>query len=106
MSGILWSRRRRRKRRAVVRVESAETQDCVSALPLASYLDQKVEVEDEKNIEELSSVPSAVSEPRWALHMCDNKCGTEGFRFLEMAAVVSEDSGAAHTINFCRECYN
>ena len=61
-----------------------------------------VEAEDEKNMEELSFVPSAVSEPRWALHMCYNK----GFKFFEIAAIVSEGGGAAHTITFCRHCYN
>ena len=56
------------RRRAVIRVESAETQDCVSAPPLMSHLEQNIEA-DEKNMKELSNVPSAVSEPRWALQM-------------------------------------
>ena len=51
------------KRRAVIRVESAETQDYVSALPLTSCMEQKMEAEDEKN---MSFVSSAVREPRWA----------------------------------------
>ena len=55
------------KRRAVMCVESAETQDCVSAPPLTSCMEQIMEAEDEKDIEELSFVPSAVSEPRWAI---------------------------------------
>ena len=37
---------------------------------------------------------------------CDNKCGAKGFKFFEIAAIVSEEGGAAHTINFCRNCYN
>ena len=57
------------KRRAVIRVESAEAQDCVSAPALTRGMEQKMEAEDEKDMEELSFVPSAVSEPRWALHM-------------------------------------
>ena len=47
---------------------------------------------------------STVSEPHWALHMCDNKCRAKGFKFFEIAAVVS-DGGAAHTNNLCRDCY-
>ena len=52
------------KRREVVRVESAETQDYVSEPP-------GLEESDDEEIEELSFIPSAVSEPRWALPMCD-----------------------------------
>ena len=94
------------QRRAVIRVESAGTQDYVSALPLKCHLDQKMEAEDEENMEEPSSVPSAFSETRRALHMCDNKCGAKGFKFFEIAALVSDEGGAARTINFCRKCYN
>ena len=72
--------------------------------PLASYLYQKMEAEGEKNIEELSSVPSAVSEPRLAVHMCDDKCRAQGFKCFPIAVVVSEEGGPAHTINFCRNC--
>ena len=57
-------------------------------------------------MEELSFVPSAVSEPRWAVHMCDKKCTANGFKFLEIAAIVAEEGGAAHTINLCKRCYN
>ena len=46
-----------------VRAESEETQDNVSALPLTSCMEQKMEAEDEKNMEELSIAPSAISEP-------------------------------------------
>ena len=42
------------------------------------------------NLEELSFVPSAVSEPLWALLVCDNKCRAKGFKFFEVAAVVSQ----------------
>ena len=34
-----------------------------------------VEEENEDEMEEPSFVSSAVSEPRWALHMCDGECG-------------------------------
>ena len=89
------------KRRAVIRVESAETQDYVSAHPLTSCMEQKMEAEDEKDMEELSFVPSAVREPRWTLHMCDCQCGEEGFEFFETAAIATE-----HAINLCKQCYN
>ena len=42
--------------------------------PLTRHLGHKMEAVDEKNMEELSFVPTAVSEPCLALHMCDNKC--------------------------------
>ena len=63
-------------------------------LPLSSRVEQELEAE------EVSSVPSAVSEPRWDLHMCDNKCRAKRLKFFEIAASVSE-GGAAHT-----KCHN
>ena len=45
-------------------------------------------------------------EPLRAKHMCDKKCNEEGFRFYDIAAVVTEDDGKPHTINLCRDCYN
>ena len=74
------------KRRAVIRKE----QEYVSALPLMNHLGQNTEAEDEKNMEELSFVPSAVSEPRWTLHMCGKKCRAKGLKFVEIVAVVSD----------------
>ena len=56
-------------------------------------------------MEELSFVPSAVSEPRWALHMCDNKCSIEGFKFYQLAVIVTEEGGASRSINLCKPCY-
>ena len=55
-------------------------------------------------MEELSFIPSAVSELRWALHKCDDKCREEGFKFHRIAAVVT--GGAAHTINQGKQCCN
>ena len=87
------------KRRAAIRVESVETRDCVSALNADEHGAEHQA--DENDVEELRFVPSAVSEPRWALHMCDDKCGKEGFTFFTAAAVVSEEGGAADTLNLC-----
>ena len=53
------------KRRAVTRVRSAGAQDYVSE---PHWIEEKMGEE----MEELSFIPSAVSEPRWALHMCDD----------------------------------
>ena len=52
------------------------------APPLASHLEQNVEAEDGKNMEELNLVPTAVSEPRSAVHKCDNRCRAKGFKFF------------------------
>ena len=58
----------------MIRKESAQTQDYVSAPPLVSHLDQNMEVGKDVNLEELGVVPSAVSQPSWAIHMCDKMC--------------------------------
>ena len=50
------------------------------------------------------SFPSAGSGPRWALHMCDNKCREEGYIY-QLVATVTE-GGKAGAINLCRQCYN
>ena len=54
------------KRGVVIRVESAETQDHVPG-------QQGFEDLSQEETEELDFVPSAVSEPQRALHMCENK---------------------------------
>ena len=59
-----------------------------------------------KKAEELGFVTSAVGEPLAALHICDNKCSEQGFKFFQLAAVVTEEGGAVHTINLCKHCYN
>ena len=86
------------KRRAVIRVESVETQDYVSG-------QQGLEELGQEETEELGFVPSAVSEPQWALHMCD-KCREESFTFFQLVTIVTEVGGAAHTINLCKQCCN
>ena len=63
------------KIRAVIRVQSAETQDYVSAPPLTSCTEQTVQAEHEEEMKEPSFIPSVVSEPRWVWQMCDDKCG-------------------------------
>ena len=41
----------------------------MSVLLLMGHLNQNVQAEDEKNMEEVSLVLVSVSEPRWAFHM-------------------------------------
>ena len=79
------TRGRSEGKRAVIRVESAETQDNVSGL-------QGLEELVQKDIEELS----LVSEPLWALHMCDNKCREEGFKFFQLAAFTINSQEMLH----------
>ena len=78
-------------------MDSAETQDYVSEF-------QGVEERDEEEAKDSSFIPSAVSEPRWTLHMCEGR--EEGFRFYQLAAIVVEEEGTAHTINLCKQCYD
>ena len=92
------SRRHRRKE------ESAEARDYASAPPLTSCTEQKTEEEDGRNGgAELR--PECSQRATLALHMCDNKCREEGFKFFEILAIVTE-GGAAHTIHLCKQCYN
>ena len=60
----------------------------------------------QEEVEEIGFVPSAVSEPLWALHVCDNECREQGFKYFQLAAIVSEGGGAVHTINLCKQCCN
>ena len=85
------------KRRASIRVESAETQDFVSAPPLNNSHGAK----DGGNEEEMKEL-CAVSEPRRARHMCDNKCGEEDFKPFPIVATVTEGGRAARTIYLCK----
>ena len=87
------------KRRAVIRVESEETQDYVMERRKCGYPNQE-------EVEEIGFVPSAVSEPAWALHLCDKKCSNPGFKYFQLVAVVSEENGAVRTNNLCQQCYN
>ena len=41
---------------------------------------------EEEEMEEQSFVPNAVSEPRGALHLCDNKCGKKRLQVLPSTA--------------------
>ena len=70
------------QRRSIVWMHS----QCWAALTL--------EVEEDENLEE-------VRVSRWASHMCD-KCSAKRVKFCELAAIVTEEGGATHTTNLCR----
>ena len=87
------------KRRAVIRVESEETQDYVMERRSCGYPSQE-------EVEEIGCVPSVVSEPLWALYLCDNECSEQGFKYFQLVAIVSEEGGAVRTVNLCKQCCN
>ena len=60
------SKCRAQKRRAVIRVESEETQDHVRERCTYEDLSQE-------EVNESGFVPSALSEPRGVIHRCDNQ---------------------------------
>ena len=87
-----------KKRKGVVRKDSADTQEYESC-PLNG-----MEVDLSENYGEFSFVSSALSssagwhEPKF---MCDRKYREEGFNCFDIAPVMVEDNGELHTINFC-----
>ena len=88
-----------KKRKAAVRKESAETQE------YESCQQNGTEVDRDEGMEELSFVPSAVSDTAgW--HERDKKCTKEGLKFSDTTPILVEDERRPHAINFCMECYN
>ena len=93
-----------KRRKSVVREESADTQE------YESCQQSDMEVDRDEGMEELSFISSAVSEsavsrePVRIKYMCDKKCNKEGFKFYDIAAVLVEDDGKTHTINLCGNC--
>ena len=71
------------KRRVVIRVESAETQEYVSE-------HQGLEEVDVEEMVELNFIPSTVSEELRILHTYDKECSDKGFKFYQLAAVVCQ----------------
>ena len=108
-----------KKRNAVVRKEPAEAQDCESCQQNHMEVDRNedrqqddMEADSNKSMEEFGFVSSAVSdsakwcEPLRVENICDQKGKEKGFKFYDVAAILVEDNGKPHTINFCRNCYN
>ena len=84
------------KYKEVIRVESEETQD---------YVCEMLTISPEE-AEELAFVPGALSEPRGAIHFCDNRCSEEAVRYRQFASTVVEEDGEARTVNLCLQCHN
>ena len=76
----------------MIRVESEETQDHVCDLLTISLEGA-----------ELAFVPSALSEPRGAIHFCDNHGSEKAVRYWQFASVVVEEGGEARTVNLCQQ---
>ena len=71
-----------------------ETQDYASERRRCEDLEQG-------EAEELGFVPSAVSEPLWALHTCENKCSEQGCKVFQLAAIVTAEGGRQFTQSTC-----
>ena len=65
----------------------------------------EMERRSQEEVEVMGFVPSAENEPLCALHLCDNGCMEQGFKYFQIAAIVSEEGGAVHTFNVCTHCY-
>ena len=88
-----------KKRKAVVRKESADSQES------ESYQLNDMDVDMNENKEELSFIPSVVSrsagwhEPKF---MCDTQCHKDGFKYDDIASVMVEDDGEPPTKHLCK----
>ena len=82
--------------RQVIRVESEATQD---------YVRETLAISQEE-AQEMGFVPSVLGEPRGVIYWCDNRCSEEAVQYWQIASMVVEGGGEAHTINSCQQCYN
>ena len=92
-----------KKRKAVVRKESADTQE------YEPCQQNDMDVDMDENKEELRFVRSAVSDSAGWHEIkcrCHRQCWKEGLKFCDVAATIVEDDGEPHTINLCPNCYN
>ena len=83
-------------KRKVIRVESEETQDNVCETLAIS----------QEEAEDTGFVSSALGEPRGPFYWCDNRCIEKAVRYWQIASMVVEEGGEAHTINLCQQCFN
>ena len=83
----------------MIRAESHETQEYVRERRICDDLSQE-------EADEIGCVPSALSEPRGAIHWCDNRCSETSLRCTQIASMVTEEGGEARTTNSCRPRYN
>ena len=69
-------------KRRVTRAESEETQDVRGRLAHEDF--------SQEETDETGFVPSVLSEPRGAIHGCDNRCSEKALKFLQFAPMVTE----------------
>ena len=87
------------KRRAVIRWNQRRRRTTLhSSKGLKNLVKEK--------IEELSFVTSAVSAFSTGPAHVRQLVQKEVFKFFQLAAIVTEEGGAAHTINWCKKCHN
>ena len=60
----------------------------------------------QREVEEIGFVPSALSEPRGAIHWFDGRCCDHGFRFNRIVEMTTEEGGEARTVKLCKLCCN
>ena len=58
----------------------------------------------QREVEEIGFMPSALSEPRGAIHWCDNRCSEKSFRFNQISEMSTEEGGEARIVNLCKLC--
>ena len=77
-------------KRKVIRVESEETQDYVRETLVIS----------QEEAEEWASCQAPLRRP---IYWCDSE---KAIRYWQVASMVVEEGGEAHTIKKCQQCYN
>ena len=92
------------RRRAVVRKESADTQEDESCQQNDMEVDKDEGMEEFELHRERGERFGWVARTLRAKYMCD-KSNKEGFKFFDIAAIL-EDDGKSHTINLCKNCYD
>ena len=60
----------------------------------------------QEEAEDIAFVPSALSEPRRPIIGATIDAIKKLSRYWQIASVVVEEGGEAHTINLCQRCYN
>ena len=87
--------------RNMCRTEVVDGRDRTNSAKMEQYLNES----DDEEVEELSFILGAASEPRWPC-TCATTNAIKVSSFHQLAAIVVEDGGAAHTINVCKHGYN
>ena len=61
---------------------------------------------NQKESEEISFVPGAISIPQKPLFRFDNQCSEKTISFCQFAYVVMKECEESYTTNFCLQCCN